>query len=61
MDPIDKLLYDLQTISSLTAGQKISTLKEFIVVENEYLLQGLVRWRYDDSRDKTLAVIRNKV
>ena len=61
MDPLDKLLYDLQTIANLSAGKKISTLKEFITVEDSYFLQGLVRWRYDDSRDKTLAVISNKV
>ena|ERR1700744_841792 len=61
MDVLDKLLFNLQTIASVQKGKKISTVKEFIIIEDNSLTQGFWRWKYADSRDKTVNHICREV
>ncbi len=59
MDTVEKLLYELKTISEIQKNTKISTYKEFIVIESNSMFQWAYRWRYGDSRNATTTHIAN--
>lgn len=61
MDTIGKLLFNLQTIASISKGKKISTVKEFITVDEGSLLSPIMRWRSGDGRDKAVQAICREV
>ncbi len=61
MNILDKLLYNLKTISCIPKGKRISTAKEFIVIEDESMIQGYYRWKNSDSRDKATNRICNEI
>lgn len=59
MDTVDKLLYELKTISEIQKNMKISTHKEFIVIESNSMFQFMYRWWNSDSRAITATHIAN--
>ena len=61
MDILNNLLFNIQTIASIPKGKKISTAKEFIVIDEESVVQGLWRRRYNDSRYKAVSLICREV
>lgn len=61
MNVLEKLLYNLQTIASIPKGKRISTAKEFIVIDEDSMLQGYWRWARVDSRDKAVQSICREV
>jgi hypothetical protein len=61
MDVIDKHLYQLNTISNIPPGKKISTAREFIVVEDDSTFQCVWRWKAGDERTRGILVICNIV
>lgn len=61
MDVLDKLLFNLRTIANISKGKRISTAKEFIVIDEDSLLQPITRWRAGDTRDKAVQVICREV
>jgi hypothetical protein len=61
MNPIEKLLFDLQTIGSIPKGRRITTAKEFINIEDESMLQPLWRTIARDSRDKSIEVVQKTI
>lgn len=61
MDILDKLLFNLNTIANIPKNSRISTSREFIVIDNESLLQPIMRWRDNDTRDKSVEVIKREV
>ena len=61
MDVLNALLFNIQTIASIPKGKRISTAKEFIILDEESIIQGLWRWRYNDSRDKAVLLICREV
>lgn len=58
---IDKLIFNLQTVSKIQKGDRISTTKEFITIDTMSMLQGARRWWVDDSRDKAVIAICREV
>ena len=61
MDVLDKLLFNLNTIATIPKGKRISTAKEFIVIDEESILQPITRWRAGDTRDKAVQAICREV
>lgn len=61
MNVLDKLLFNLSTISNIPPGRRISTAKEFIVIDEESALQPVLRWMAADSRLKAAAAINSCV
>lgn len=61
MNILDKLLFNLHTISNIPTGKRISTAKEFIVIDEDSMLQGFWRWRAADSRDKAVRTVCNEI
>lgn len=57
METLDKILYQLKTIARIQKNAKISTDKEFIVVESASVFQWLYRWNANESRNKALNKI----
>jgi hypothetical protein len=61
MDVLEKLLFNLQTIASIPKGKRISTAKEFIIIDEDSVLQPVLRWRAGDTRDKAVQAICREV
>jgi len=61
MNTLDRLLFDLQTLSDIPRGRRISTAKEFIIIEDASLMQGLWRRVSAESRDKAVVTICREV
>ena len=61
MDALTGLLFNLQTISSIPKGKKISTAKEFITLDDDDTTQPWRRWRSGDSRDKAVSTICREI
>lgn len=61
MDILDKLLFNLKTIAAIPKGKKISTAKEFIVIDDDSLMQPITRWRSGETRDKAVQAICREV
>jgi len=62
MDVFDKILFNLQTLSAVSRGDRLNTSKEFITIIEGYSVYHSVSRRYSgDSRDRTVMVIRNEV
>jgi hypothetical protein len=61
MELLDKLLFNLQTLSTVPKGKRISVCKEFLVIEDDSILQGAWRWKNGDSRDKAVAYICREI
>jgi hypothetical protein len=61
MEFLDKILFNLSTISKIPPGKKIGTTKEFFVIEDESIIQGFWRWKNSDSRDKTVVFICKEI
>lgn len=61
MNTLEKLLFNLQTIAGIPKGKRISTAREFIVIDEESVLQPLIRWRAGDTRDKAALVICREI
>lgn len=61
MDVLDKLLFDLHTIASIPSGKRISTAKEFIVIDDDSPIQGFWRWKAADDRYKAVRAICERV
>ena len=61
MDILDCLMFNLQTIASIPKGRRISTAKEFIVIDEDSALQPWRRWRAGDSRDKGVLAVCKEV
>lgn len=61
MNVLNKLLFNLNTIAKISKGERISTAKEFIVKDEESILQPVLRWRAGDTRDKAVQVICKEV
>lgn len=58
---LNKLLYDLETISTINKGQKIDTTEEYLGVERSNIFQAITRTLSGDSRKKTVSVIRSTI
>jgi hypothetical protein len=61
MDILECLMFNLQTIASIPKGRRISTAKEFIVIDEDSALQPWRRWRAGDSRDKGVLAVCKEV
>lgn len=61
MNPLDKVLFNLHTLASVPKGGRISTCKEFIVIEEIAFMQGYWRWLNAESRDRAIVVICREV
>jgi hypothetical protein len=61
MNVLDKLLFNLQTIANIPHGRRISTSKEFIVIEPDSVMQGYWRWQRSESRDKAVLAVCREV
>ncbi len=61
MNVLDKLLFNLNTIAGVPRGCRIDTTKEFIVIEEDSMMQGLWRKMNADSRQKTIGRISREV
>lgn len=61
MNVLDKLLFNLHTIASIPKGSRISTAKEFIIIEDDSIMQGVWRKMNADSRDKAVASICREI
>lgn len=58
MNVLDKLLFNLNTIAGICKGQKISTAREFISLDDDSaLLQSFWRWKAGDDREKNVQTI----
>lgn len=57
MNVLDKLLFNLQTIAGIPRGRRISTAKEFIILDEDSIFQPLWRRAAADGRDKTVREI----
>jgi hypothetical protein len=60
MNVLDKLIYNLHTIAEIRKGDRLSTAKEFITIDDSSA-QFYYRWKNADSRDKAVAVVCNEV
>jgi len=58
---LDCYLSNLHTIGSIQSGQKISTAKKFIVVDEDSIFQWWYRGRRGDCGDKSTEVIKREV
>ncbi len=61
MNVLDKLVYNLQTIATISKGRRIGTAKEFIIIEDDSPIQGFWRWMNAESRDKAVSIICREV
>jgi hypothetical protein len=62
MDVFDKILFNLQTLSAVSRGDRLNTSKEFItIIEGYSVYHSVSRMYTGDSRDRTVMVIRNEV
>jgi hypothetical protein len=61
MNILERVLFNLETISNISRGQKISTAKEFIVLDDYTITQGFWRWKNAESRDKAIFAICKEV
>jgi hypothetical protein len=57
MDAVEKLIYDAETISKIPKGARISTTREFIEIDGEYLGQSIIRALNRDNRDRAITVV----
>lgn len=61
MDTLGKLLFNLQTIAGIPKGKKLSTVKEFISVDDDSLLQPLLRWKSGEGRDNAVRAVCKEI
>lgn len=61
MEIIDKILFNLQTISSISKGDKISIAKEFITITDNSVFQPFYRKINGDDRDKSVIKITQEI
>ncbi len=61
MDVLDKLLFNLKTISGIPQGKKICTSKEFIIIDDGSIAQGFWRWKNAECRDKAVLFICREI
>ena len=61
MNVLDKLVFNLQTIATISKGKRIGTVKEFIIIEDDSPVQGFWRWKNAESRDKAVSIICREV
>lgn len=61
MDTLSKILYELKTIAKIQKNARIITNKEFIVIENNSLIQGAYRWWKGESRYHALLRINQTI
>lgn len=59
MDPIEKLLFEAQTIANIPKGARINTSGEFINIEHSQVGQSLWRALNRDSRERSVMVVFN--
>lgn len=60
-DVLGITLMNLKTIGEIQKNTKVSTNKDFLVVDEQTFISGLSRWRNDDSRQKTVKRIQMEV
>lgn len=60
MNSVDEIVHNLKTIGSLTAGDRISTAKRFITIDNRSA-QFLWRTVSADSREKSISAVCREV
>lgn len=60
MNSIDEIVHNLKTISGLSAGDRISTAKRFITVDNR-TAQFLWRTVSADSRERSISVVCREI
>lgn len=60
-DVLGITLMNLKTLGEIQKNTKVSTNKDFLVVDEQTLTSGLSRWRNDDSREKTVKRIHSEV
>jgi hypothetical protein len=61
MDPVEKLLFEANTIASIPKGARISTHQEFINIEQPYVGQSILRAINRDSREKAVTCVCQRV
>lgn len=61
MDVFEKLVLNLQTISSIGKGDKLTTSAEFLLVENASLMQPIWRKLSNENREKCARKIRSVI
>lgn len=61
MNAVEKVLYNVGTISLIPRGARIGTTKEFIVIEAASPLQGVWRWHNADSRDRAITTVCREI
>jgi hypothetical protein len=61
MDPIEKLLFEAETISRIPKGARISTSQEFINIETDHIGQSLWRTLNRESRDKAVNCVQHRL
>ncbi len=60
-DFLQKLLYDLETISKLGENQRLNTTNEYISIESESTFNGIYRAVSGDSRRRTLHAVSDTI
>lgn len=59
MDATERMLFDLQTISRIPRGAKITTSRDFIGIEDETMLQPVYRaWRGENRLKAIHAIVQ---
>lgn len=57
MDAVEKLIFDAGTIASIPKGARISTTREFIEIDPEYVGQGIIRAINRDCRERAVIIV----